>query len=114
MKQPSRYFEPDIDCTNAIAVILKTAGPTAIIASFGFIPMPALWTGLRGIPLILKLRFNTCEHGFVANHICKSCKRPLVNLLVRQFGKLCIITNAFEFAYHNRVRLCLFAVGYKT
>ena len=43
----SRYFVPQVDCTNAVSMILKATMIAVIVTVCRFLSTPTPWTGLR-------------------------------------------------------------------
>jgi hypothetical protein len=74
---------------------------TLVEAVFRFMPFAALWTGLRGIPLILQLNFHAQSFSFVREHLSSLSMQHLMDLLIRFFAIIDRFPNISDVANHN-------------
>src|SRR5712692_4687027 len=72
----------NIDLPNHIPVSAETTLPTGIDPAAWFVPMPALWTGLTGVVLILKYDCYALGLGFVRNKGTDFAMTPSADFLV--------------------------------
>ena len=105
MDEPSRYFVPDVDGTNAITVIGETTVVAVILTPVGLLAIPTSRTGLRRIGFRDKLHLDAIGFTLVLYLLRDFAEAPLMQLLVRLLAIVDALTNSREVSEYLRLRL---------
>ena len=98
---PKLVRRKDVDLTNHIAVRLKPTRRAAVIAPLWFVSIPAGWTSLGGVALILQDNCDPFGLRFVLYEFSDLTMIPTTDFLVGLLAQINAVGNIFDVAQHD-------------